>query len=462
MRLPYTVSKRFRLKALPLAPSSSKVLYRDTFRTVFTSLQDSSDSARRKKIVIEDANIANGKIAGDVTKLGAVVNVILAASKGAAAYAVGSTALFADAASSVGDLLTDAIVYFSVMESRKGRTAKNPWGKGKIEPLGTLAIGGLLLFTGFGLGATSIQVCYEVLVGVPPTADPNSLESVLAVSKEAYYAALGVSAFSVVSKEVLFRVSLKAGQQSNSTVVIANAWQHRSDVGTSSAVFAGLLGSYLGIKLLDPLAGFFVSWVIVKQALSTTMEAYKDLSDSPAEQEETDQLIETARKVIGVIEIQKLLARRSGPFLYVDTTVGVDGSISASAAHRIAELVKGSLLDKHTGRVANAVVHVNPLGSQGLGEQSPEEHRDREEIVQTVKSILKAQNTIKDVTDIQVYYRDSGKIALKIDVVMDDSLTIGLAHIQAFNAKKLINSKMPWIEEIDVDLELDEDRCDCA
>lgn len=108
------------------------------------------------------------------------------------------------------------------------------------------------------------------------------------------------------------------------------------------------------------------------------------------------------------------------------------------------------------------MVHVNPLGSQGLGEQSPEEHRDREEIVQTVKSILKAQNTIKDVTDIQVYYRDSGKIALKIDVVMDDSLTIGLAHIQAFNAKKLINSKMPWIEEIDVDLELDEDRCDCA
>lgn len=38
---------------------------------------------------------------------------------------------------------------------------------------------------------------------------------------------------------------------------------------------------------------------------------------------------------------------------------------------RIAELTRQELLKRHNPRVANAVVDVNPLGSAGLGENSP-------------------------------------------------------------------------------------------
>jgi divalent metal cation (Fe/Co/Zn/Cd) transporter len=51
--------------------------------------------------------------------------------------------------------------------------------------------------------------------------------------------------------------------------VVANAWQHRADVSTSSAVFFGLIGSMLGYPLLDPLAGVLVAGVIVRQVLKT-------------------------------------------------------------------------------------------------------------------------------------------------------------------------------------------------
>jgi divalent metal cation (Fe/Co/Zn/Cd) transporter len=95
------------------------------------------------------------------------------------------------------------------------------------------------------------------------------------------------------------------------------------------------------------------------------------LSDAPANEKETEALRATCLGVKGVLRVTQLRARKSGPFLFVEVTVGVNGSISASAAHRIAQLTRLSLLKNHEGRVANAIVHVTPLGSSGLGEQYP-------------------------------------------------------------------------------------------
>ena len=72
----------------------------------------------------------------DVTKLGAAVNFGLSISKGITGVLVGSTALIADAVNSLGDLVTDGIVYFSIIWSRRKANTDHPWGNGKIEPLG--------------------------------------------------------------------------------------------------------------------------------------------------------------------------------------------------------------------------------------------------------------------------------------------------------------------------------------
>jgi divalent metal cation (Fe/Co/Zn/Cd) transporter len=71
-----------------------------------------------------------------ITSLGAVVNASLAGSKGFLGYSIGSTALIADCFNSLGDLFSDAVVYYTVTEARKRATPEKPWGSGKIEPLG--------------------------------------------------------------------------------------------------------------------------------------------------------------------------------------------------------------------------------------------------------------------------------------------------------------------------------------
>lgn len=287
--------------------------------------------------------------AAKATKAGALVNVVLAVCKGIVGYSISSTGLIADAANSVSDLLIDAVVLYSMTEARRGSNQDSPWGRGKVESIGALAVGGVLMSTGVGLGYMSLNSAIDM--------HESAMEHLLAsgeMSSSMMLAGLGVAGISVVAKETLYRYTIKAGTEENSASVVANAWQHRGDAFISSAVFIGILGTMNGYPLLDPLAGLLVSGVIVKQAFSTGMEALKDLSDAPATKEETNELRNTCQNVQGVRSVESILARKSGPFLYVEVVIGVLGTMSASAAHRIGAITRSELLEKHKGRVANA------------------------------------------------------------------------------------------------------------
>lgn len=208
---------------------------------------DEEDEEKHKRKMAERQTAHDKAIFA--TKLGAGVNVLLSALKGTIGLAISSTALIADAASGLGDVFGDAVVYFTVKEARKRATPDRPWGRGKAEPLGALSVGALLMVGGAGIGYSASMVALDTVQQALPAL--SVLESVhhasptpiTAPSLDAsHFAALAVSATSIISKEALFRYTLTAGQKANSSAVIANAWQHRADVSTSLAVFAGLIG----------------------------------------------------------------------------------------------------------------------------------------------------------------------------------------------------------------------------
>lgn len=68
--------------------------------------------------------------------------------------------------------------------------------------------------------------------------------------------------------------------------------------------------------------------------MSIGRKSLHDLSDAPAAEEETQALRQTCLCVPGIKSVVDLKARQSGPFLFVECTVGVRGELSASAAHR--------------------------------------------------------------------------------------------------------------------------------
>jgi divalent metal cation (Fe/Co/Zn/Cd) transporter len=63
---------------------------------------------------------------------------------------------------------------------------------------------------------------------------------------------------------------------------------------------------------------------------------------------------------------------------------------------------------------------------------------------------------IISVSEVQVYYKDDGRIAVKVDVVMNPDLTIRAAHGLALKARIAVERVYPHIAAVDVDLELDD------
>ena len=427
-----------------------------------------------------------------VTQAGAFINLSLAACKGTVGFSIGSTALVGDAANSLGDIFCDAIVYYSVIQSRKSASLDRPWGHGKLESLGALCVGGLLLLTGAGVGysagtsaftmifgaagagtaVTDAATAADIALGSVSTASAGSLSPWMVDNPIAQYfqstplsryggeAAIAVSCLSIVCKETLFYYTLRIGKAIGSSSIMANAWQHRSDSFVSGAVLVGVTGSIMGFPILDPLAGLLVSGVIMKQGVETGVESLRDLSDAPAPPHETDELRKSCLAVPGIIKVNEIFGRQSGPYLYVETTVGVPGYISASAAHRLAELVKIELLENHRGRVANAVVHVEPLGATGLGEKAPEWARDHDYVREQIDKCVEDIPEITTVTEVQVYYKDDGHLMLKVDVSMNPELTIKQAHATSVKLRRVVEDALPGVSNVDIDLELDEDGDD--
>ena len=136
--------------------------------------------------------------------------------------------------------------------------------------------------------------------------------------------------------------------------------------------------------------------------------------DSPASAEDTRKLTETCIRTDGVLSVDSLKARKSGPYLFVEVDIGVDGLITASAAHRIAALTRRALLKEHEDRVADAIVHVNPIGAKGIGHNAPPICRTLEEVTKLVEIELRSIQEITSICEVQIYYTDDGNIKLKV------------------------------------------------
>jgi cation diffusion facilitator family transporter len=406
---------------------------------------------------VQDDDSAKG-----IIKLGGVANILLGLVKGTAGYVSGSTGLIADSANSFGDVLTDIVVYYALVKSRSGTSPENPWGHGKMESLGTLLVGGILLSTGAGIGYTSLVSAIDIGATLldGPTSSFNTMSSfsdLLAKENLPMMAALTVASGSAISKEIIFQKTLKIGQEVNSSVLIANAWHHRSDALVSSAVLVGLVGTYSGYPLMDPLTGLLVSGIICKQGISLLLDSVKDLTDSSASEDEVSALRSICLSIPGILSVISLNARVSGPYLFVDCTVGVSGDITASTAHHLAEQVKAMLLSHPPqGRVADCIVHVDPIGTSGLGHTLPEGFRNYQEITKIARDSVLTVDGIVDVSHIHIYYRDDGSLGLKIDVIMKDDLVIKDAYVIAKLARIAVENAIPGSDQhfIDIDMEL--------
>lgn len=283
-----------------------------------------------------------------VTLLGSVVNLVLSVGKVLAGVFGHSAAMIADGIHSISDLASDIVVLVFVRISSKGEDRDHEYGHGKFETLATLIMSLILIVVAAQLMASGIRTIAGILSG---EAIPSPK-----------YIALVAAVVSIVSKEWLYRYTVKAGNELDSPVVVANAWHHRSDALSSVGSLVGIAGAmFLGSKwtMLDPLASCCISIAIFVVAVKMAVPSLKELLDVSLPQDMEQKIIAVSSAVPGVMNVHGLKTRRNGPSIIMEAHIVVDPSITVVQAHNIATAVEDAL--KHSfGNETQISLHIEP------------------------------------------------------------------------------------------------------
>ncbi|RHZ38709.1 hypothetical protein DYB26_013505 [Aphanomyces astaci] len=243
-----------RLHLLLHRPSTKVPIVVDTtcgrLRGHSTSSKEKSNDRRT------DPNSLQSDQAMKITRVGMYVNLAMAACKGTVGCAVNSSALVADAAHSLSDLLSDIVTLWAVRISRLPPDDEHPYGYGKFEAVGSLTVGAILTAAGVGMGYDAFHILQTgffdaataTAVAVPSFLDLSFLTcnhlhgstslhaiipSCIALDRTTQWGiAAGAAIVSIGAKEALYHATVRIGNQTNSKV--PKSLEHDHDDGSSS------------------------------------------------------------------------------------------------------------------------------------------------------------------------------------------------------------------------------------
>ncbi|PKA58447.1 Metal tolerance protein C1 [Apostasia shenzhenica] len=112
-------------------------------------------------------SIDEGAKAEGIFRLGLAADVALSVGKAVTGYICGSTAIIADAAHSVSDVVLSSVALLSFRAAKAPKDKEHPYGHGKFESLGALAISIMLLGTAGGIAWHAVDVLQVVLISSP-------------------------------------------------------------------------------------------------------------------------------------------------------------------------------------------------------------------------------------------------------------------------------------------------------
>lgn len=274
--------------------------------------------------------------------VGAVINLALSFGKIVFGWLGNSSALIADGVHSFADLATDVMVWIAAHFSTQPADKEHPYGHGRIETFFTVLLGLVLLLTSAGIAWDAAKRLFEpetLLIPAPFV--------------------LLIAFISLVANEGLYQYTMIFARKHKSALLKANAWHHRSDAISSVVVLLGVAGSLLGFHYLDAVAAALVAFMIGKIGWEQAWKAVMELIDTGLDPKKVGKLTQLLLEIEGVRNIHLLRTRLIGGSPIVDVHVQVDGKLSVSEGHRIAEHVRHILLGANKD-IVDVTVHIDP------------------------------------------------------------------------------------------------------
>ncbi len=260
-----------------------------------------------------------------------------------------SLGILAEAAHSGLDLVAALVTFLAVKISGKPADKEHTYGHGKVENLSAL-------FETFLLLATCVWIIYEAIQRLFVKADVEIDPSIWAFL--VMFVSIGID---YTRSRILYR----AARKYNSQALEADALHFSTDIWSSSVVIFGLICVLIGtevpalsfLRKADAVAALGVAGIVVYVSLEMGYRTVLGLLDS-APKGMDEKIKNAVQAVPGVMDCHQLRMRYSGPHLFVDAHILVDGKLSLEEAHALTEKVEAEI--QRLSPDADVTIHPEP------------------------------------------------------------------------------------------------------
>lgn len=283
------------------------------------------------------------KTAIRVSMVSVIWNLILSLLKLIAGLVANSGAMISDAVHSASDVFSSIIVMIGVKIAAKDSDKDHPYGHERLECVAAIVLATILAGTGLGIGYSAIT---NLIDGKYNSVTPGMLALIAAI-------------ISIVAKEAMFWYTRYYAKKIDSSAVMADAWHHRSDALSSVGALIGIAFARIGFPFMEPVASLVICLFIEKAALDIFKDAIDKMIDKSCDDDTISEIMECARQIEGVEDIDIIKTRVFGNKIYVDMEISADGNLPLKETHAIAENVHDAI-ESAFPKVKHIMVHVNP------------------------------------------------------------------------------------------------------
>jgi cation diffusion facilitator family transporter len=279
--------------------------------------------------------------------LGLAANIFLAGLKTGVGVLGHSPALLADGINSTSDVAYYVVVSVFLRLARKPPDKEHPYGHHQLESIAALIVGAFVITTAIAVFWTAINNIYDLFLGQSDFSGASSW-------------ALWVALLTILIKWGLTVFTIQIGRQTNHAAVQALASDHRNDIYSALAAAIGIYLGRMGLLWVDPLTGALVALVILRTGIEILRESSTDLMDTIPGQTLEQQVKMLLKTVPGVKQVEEIHAHRFGPYLVINLTICVDGTLSVTEGDCIACEAENTLY-QNIDFLRRVYVHYHPL-----------------------------------------------------------------------------------------------------
>lgn len=261
----------------------------------------------------------------------------------------GSLGILAEAAHSGLDLVAALVTLLAVRMSGQPADREHLYGHGKIENLSALFETLLLL-------VTCVWIIYEAI--------QRLFFKVVTVELSIW--AFVVMAVSIIIDYNRSRILFAAAKKHNSQALEADALHFSTDIWSSSVVIFGLIGVFIaerveGLAFLhkaDAVAALGVALIVIYVSVQLGIRTMRGLLDT-APKGLAEEIIRAVESLPGVVDCHDLRVRTSGPYMFIDAHVNMDGSRTLESAHDLTEVIEAKI--REIAPSADVTIHAEPV-----------------------------------------------------------------------------------------------------